>query len=259
LEFRGGDIRTLTPFDEPVGAVRIRESVLKKVSGVLIAGHDEKAGSWAQRKSFQLVLSRLLRKTADARHGGAFVFLPSSCSDFSVFDLNLQFEVSDLDLGRDLVEWHLACLSAHKESWSPHDSPKAVQAVVNAEQWRAKLMMDTDAIADLSSVDGCVVLDQELKVFGFGAKIKAQLPPDGTGHRPFFRNGELRSTNEFMGSIGGTRHQSAARICHAHHEAVVYTVSQDGGVNLFFSDAKGVHVHGPLDVPATDMDATMTT
>jgi len=68
-----------------------------------------------------------------------------------------------------------------------------------------------------SMVDGCVVLGHDLRVFGFGAKIHCSMEEAESG--PQFKHvisGEVYENTDFMMAIGGTRHQSAARLCQSH-------------------------------------------
>jgi hypothetical protein len=90
-------------------------------------------------------------------------------------------------------------------------------------------------------------------VFGFGAKIDCSLEEAESGPRfKHVKSGEVYENADFMKAIGGTRHQSVARLCQAHPGALVYTVSQDGELKLFYSDADHAYVYGPLDLPTID-------
>jgi hypothetical protein len=55
-----------------------------------------------------------------------------------------------------------------------------------------------------------------------------------------------------MAAIGGTRHQSAARLCQIHSGVLVLTLSQDGDLKLFASDEFFAYAYGPLDLPTID-------
>jgi hypothetical protein len=87
----------------------------------------------------------------------------------------------------------------------------------------------------------------------FGAKIDCS--PEEAENGPRFKHvksGEVYENADFMKAIGGTRHQSVARLCQAHPGALVYTVSQDGDLKLVYSHADHAYVYGPLDLPMID-------
>jgi DNA integrity scanning protein DisA with diadenylate cyclase activity len=81
------------------------------------------------------------------------------------------------------------------------------------------------------------VLTREFKVLGFGAKFDARINMAETSPRRFkhIASGELYDDKTFMSAIGGTRHQSAARLCQIHSGIMVLTLSQDSDLKLFVS------------------------
>ena len=118
------------------------------------------------------------------------------------------------------------------------------------------MLVDAKAVGNLSAVDGCVVLDRHLRVLGFGGIIQVSESDAKTSNRPFQNavSGEEWPYDEFMKGIGGTRHQSAARLCRVHQGVLVFVVSQDGDLKLLCSDREPPQVngYGPLDLPAFD-------
>jgi len=60
--------------------------------------------------------------------------------------------------------------------------------------------------------------------------------------------GEEWKYEDFLKGIGGTRHMSAARLCKAHDDLLVFIMSQDGELKVFSSDGDKVNAFGPLDV-----------
>lgn len=91
-------------------------------------------------------------------------------------------------------------------------------------------------VGELSLIDGAVVIDMDLKLYGFGAKLKL-------GPSDFFITalnavtGALRKGIS-LAQIGGMRHQSAACFVNNNHLADVFVVSQDGRLSLFCWSSK---------------------
>jgi len=86
-------------------------------------------------------------------------------------------------------------------------------------------------VGELSLVDGAVIIDMNLKLYGFGAKLKL-------GHS-FFPitalnavTGALHKGLE-LAQLGGMRHQSAACFVNNNRLVDVFVVSQDGRLSLF--------------------------
>jgi hypothetical protein len=111
-------------------------------------------------------------------------------------------------------------------------------------------------VGNFSCVDGCVVLTYGLKVLGFGVKIGVSSKQSEGSPRRFkhLASNTIYKDEEVMGAIGGTRHQSVARLCQVQEGVVVYTISQDGELKLFYSDAEFAYIFGPLDFPGLDQE-----
>ena len=87
-------------------------------------------------------------------------------------------------------------------------------------------------IADLTTMDGAVVMTKSLELLGFGAEILGGSQTIDTVARVTDARGEERqieSTHRV-----GTRHGSAYRLCQELHDAVAVVASQDGLVRIVF-------------------------
>jgi hypothetical protein len=97
-------------------------------------------------------------------------------------------------------------------------------------------------------MDGAAVVTHELALLGFGAKIITDVvPPKILGIRPVVGDAlEQRS----LESLGGMRHQSAARFVTAQRDCIALVVSQDGMVSLFswLEDERAVLVARELEL-----------
>lgn len=85
-------------------------------------------------------------------------------------------------------------------------------------------------VADLSAVDGAVVMGQPLELLGFGAEISGHLAPVERVARAL--DASARRTDTESSLSVGTRHRSAYRICNAFPGLVAVVVSQDGSVRM---------------------------
>ncbi len=81
-------------------------------------------------------------------------------------------------------------------------------------------------VGDLGRIDGAVVMDMDLQLHGFGAKLLYG-PQEFTVTTLNAVTGELRSDVP-LSALGGMRHQSAARYVNAHRDTDVFVVSQEG-------------------------------
>jgi hypothetical protein len=93
-------------------------------------------------------------------------------------------------------------------------------------------------IAQLTAVDGIIVVTSDSVVLEFGSKIDlvklpAQIETMSVGGAADW------TTLDRLEELGGTRHQSAARLAGANPGVVVLVVSQDGKTSLFANHEPG--------------------
>lgn len=169
----------------------------------------------------------------DARHGGAFVFVPNSdtCSTFKDQIL------TDLDFGKALADFDVATaiLNGEFNEVDVEWKKRRKEFFVRSSNWdvaKASLQTATHAIASLANVDGCVVLGRDLKVHCFAAKIQTgksrRLPlVDYYDHSK-----DLESEMERL----GTRNSSACMFCRENPGAIAFVISKDQDFRIYFSD-----------------------
>ncbi len=173
--------------------------------------------------------SRVLASAMERRHGGTFVVLPGSgrpedCDIRCTYSPGVAF-------GDAIQEFWDTCI----EHFLARDSD-ARELADHAWNWRrAAVFAKADIVSGLSSVDGCVVLDRDLRVTGFGGEILVD-PTRAAGEARGLRNlktGDPMPETEL--DRLGTRHRSAYRLAKSHPGVIAFVVSQDGDLRVFAS------------------------
>jgi DNA integrity scanning protein DisA with diadenylate cyclase activity len=85
-------------------------------------------------------------------------------------------------------------------------------------------------LAELTLVDGAVVLNRRFELLGFGAEISSGLDNVTTVQRAIDIEGVNREPESVRGV--GTRHRSAYRLCKSLQGVLAVVVSQDGHVRF---------------------------
>jgi hypothetical protein len=183
--------------------------------------------------------SRVLRETVRLRHGGAFIVVP----DVETSPIFLKYRLQPFSLAEELGRlWLCLC-----RVWR-HISDK--QAIDRAEEKRCqthKMCAAAQSIGHLSATDGCVVLDRNLTLHGFGGTIKTQ--NEGLSKKRCFRvdNHQNHEVNEEdLLRDFGHRHSSAFNLCKQIPSAMAFVISQDGDLRLFTSDASSIYFYDLL-------------
>jgi hypothetical protein len=103
-----------------------------------------------------------------------------------------------------------------------------------APAWREQLGRAVDAVAGLTAVDGATIVSADYELHAFGAKIARR-----RGAPPVERLTMTEPVRDWMpavvapGSVGGTRHLSAAQFVHDQQDALALVASQDGRFTIF--------------------------
>jgi hypothetical protein len=100
-----------------------------------------------------------------------------------------------------------------------------------------------DLVAQLSAVDGAVVLSSDLRVLGFGAEIvlDAAAPVSAYEVAEGVHLASAADQRPVVDSESfGMRHRSALRCISVAQEAAAFVVSQDGTVSLFWKQGRDV-------------------
>lgn len=187
---------------------------------------------------YNYFLERILFYIREKSHGGTLIIVPNYISkdDTRLTDrLSLKYPCS-YDYAWEVMISHLV---NHRKYYDFHFPLWDGTIDMNQNNFHEYCMLSTEedeideaigdvaqAIASMTSVDGAVVLTDELKVLGFGAEVLAVSPS--------LREVKIEGGSKFNHRIPiesfGTRHRSAFRFCSSLEEAVIFLVSQDGGV-----------------------------
>ena len=204
---------------------------------VIVANALDKAKQFPDRLKLAARFQRVVTAMHRQGHGGALVVVPSS-TDSWLKQLTFAFRFDDL--GSAAIRQNIADLEEAEKrhddletrSGSSDETPHSLLPLFAESVTAHRNLLDTllRSIGDLSAIDGAVVIDEELKVHGFGAKLHVSAEPFQVIILDAL-TGETRSVP--CDEIGGTRHQSAARFVFQNHEAMVFVASQDGRLTLF--------------------------
>ena len=85
-------------------------------------------------------------------------------------------------------------------------------------------------MANLTAIDGAVIVDKRFALLGFGAEVSAELAAPLRVWRALDTEG--RSVEPDDVENVGTRHRAAYRFVHSHPEGLAIVVSHDGGVSF---------------------------
>jgi hypothetical protein len=85
-------------------------------------------------------------------------------------------------------------------------------------------------LANLTAIDGALVLDKRFAVLGFGAEVSAELPSPEQVYRALDTEGVERQPEDVENV--GTRHRAAYRFVNDHPSGLGVVISQDGGVTF---------------------------
>jgi Probable sensor domain DACNV len=182
-------------------------------------------------------LMYLLKSTVQMAHGGAFAVLPTDSGDLAGLPdgwgplLKVTYPTSRPSMLASIAQYVHA-------RWGTSSTARHIAL---------QTLTDTvDAVARLSGTDGFVILNQKLRVLGFGAKVvwDERIPATCVEVDEMLHP----TGGEFSLERAGTRHTAGYMLCQNIPGAHVFVVSQDGELRLFFTDPDEaeVRVTAPL-------------
>jgi hypothetical protein len=236
LGLKGGKIRSLSPWhylETPRRRWNAIAGAAARARGLPTAErvYTDRVGStilWAT--------SRVLRSAMARKHGGCFVVLPADTDPGA--EIKLRYRVptaSALSLSSLAADLCWQC-------WQGRNDPVSRDRY-SEELLRHRLRAAAETVDRASAVDGCVVLGDGLQLLGFGGKIVAGDKDPDLELRALTnkKTGYVADLKEALLSVGGTRHQSALRLCMKVPGTMAFVVSQDGDLKVFWSERNATY------------------
>jgi hypothetical protein len=192
------------------------------------------------------VLRRMVATVRAAQHGGTLIVIPRHRARDILADgryMRVKYGFTDEEPRRRIVTLigviineliRVEGRNGITVGWDVYES----SGVGHLGEMDEALFEVAHLLADLTRVDGTVLMTDSLEVLGFGVEIAGELPEvtrvahaldlEGT-EREWVRTDRV-----------GTRHRSAYRLCQALHDALALVVSQDGGLRFIRWHVDGV-------------------
>lgn len=201
-----------------------------------------------------LALSNLAGAIVAQGHGGTVLIVPGETGKWSESLSSFPYRFANPDTAiRDVIRQELNAMQAQgaflqrlSQSDVPDEAMELAMSTPLAPHWGG-MQSGVLATASLASIDGAVVLTRDLRVLGFGAKIAVGgVPPPVCMFRP--QPGSQEIVASPLETLGGTRHQSAARFVEANRDSLALIVSQHRHMSV-------AHWHEPIQMVAIVRDA----
>jgi hypothetical protein len=180
----------------------------------------------------QQMLRRAIQLVRGARHGG--MILVAELSEPGALDgVRLKYRFGQDEPShryRTLLFRILDTLAGATSNVSVGWSDFAADGSASLERLEQSVFELSRLLANLTAVDGAVVIDKRLGLLGFGAEVSAELPTPEQVWRALDVEGAEREKSDLENV--GTRHRAAYRFVHDHPEGLAIVVSHDTGVTF---------------------------
>lgn len=199
--------------------------------GTVLAGH---------------VLRRVLSTVRAAQHGGTLILIPRERVSEFLSDgryVQVKYAFDDEEPRKRILTLMTAITTelaraerdnASTVGWQAYETSRARQLIEMDEA----LFEVAHLVADLTVVDGAVLLTDSLEILGFGVEIAGELPEVSRVAQAHDLDATARTW--VRTDRVGTRHRSAYRLCQAVRDALALVVSQDGGLRFIRWHDQGV-------------------
>jgi len=183
----------------------------------------------------QQMLRRTIQLVRGAQHGGLMLVVGAvgARGDQRLRGLRLKYRLGQDEPSHRYRTLLLRILDAVAR---PSDKPSVGWADFVSDESAELAALEQDVfelsrvLANLSAIDGALVLDKRLGLLGFGAEVSAELPTPERVFRALDAEGVERQP-ESIENVG-TRHRAAYRFVSDHPEGLAVVISQDGGVSF---------------------------
>jgi hypothetical protein len=185
------------------------------------------------------VFRQIISSIRNGRHGGTLILVPpelaSEICSTNPF-LFIKYAFTDERARWRLQDVVVRVMNSLAQVYGTSDDPARtvgwLEYVASVDLIIARgeeaLIEAAHFVADLTAVDGAVILTKNYELLGFGGEISGALQAVSTVARALDADAtrtQCETTERY-----GTRHRSAYRLCNALPEAIAIVISQDGGV-----------------------------
>ena len=183
----------------------------------------------------QHMLRRSIQLVRAARHGGLILTVDAQpgLAPAALEGLRLKYRFVQDEPSRrfrtvllEILEKVSASTSKATVDWSDF----ALDASQELERLERSVFELSKVFANLTGIDGAVVLDKSFGLLGFGAEVSAELPAPTRVWRALDVEGHERAPEDVENV--GTRHRAAYRFVQTHTRGLAIVVSHDGGVSF---------------------------
>ena len=186
-------------------------------------------------KVAQQMLRRAIQLIRGARHGGLILIVDtqSSAGGTPLRGLRLKYSLAQDEPShryRTLLFQILEAVAATTEKDSVGWLDFASSQNARFEELEQAVFEQSRVLANLTAIDGALVLDKRFGVLGFGAEVSAELPTPERVWRAVDTEGQVRQPEDLENV--GTRHRAAYRFVNDHPDGLAVVISQDGGVSF---------------------------
>ncbi len=180
-----------------------------------------------KRRTVEL-LSYIVRKIQSLHHGGVLVLMPTHAL-VPGKQLTPKYKLRNEGMVLNSIFANLLKVDLLRAL----DLPAHGSVSEEKEGLELQLRSACDGLAGLSGVDGAIVLQGNLDVWGFGVELNCRERPDDRVGRAAMTGTEKLEVLERQSYEGyGTRHRSAFRLCREVPDAVCVVISQDGSTKV---------------------------
>jgi hypothetical protein len=195
-------------------------------------------------------LSRVLQAIQDTGHGGALILVSRVAHAMTIKlrkEIVIKYPCSYPTAWDNMVN-HLIL---HRKFHDLHLPMWQAETPIDPEHVREQFLLESqleDAndgltnwinfVGSLSAVDGALVMTDRFVLLGFGAEILSQCPSLQTVFLATDPGGKV--TKPLPIESYGTRHRSAFRFAFNNPSALVFVVSQDGGLKAIRRTGRNV-------------------
>ncbi len=183
----------------------------------------------------QHMLRRTIQLVRGARHGGLILVadMRDDAGPNSLRGLRLKYRLERDEPAqryRTLLFKILERLAATSSKSSIGWDDFAEDASAKLEKLEQAVFELSRLLANLTAIDGALVLDKRFAILGFGAEVSAELAAPSQVFRALDTEGHEREPADIENV--GTRHRAAYRFVKDHPQGLAIVVSHDGGVSF---------------------------